>query len=450
MRVLHVLVAVSMVSTVTFASAQAPATKPSTAKPATAKPAAATAPSADKDKDDSNPVPNSPFPVGPPTRGGEELDKIHKADIAWRETQRGYQAPGRAQRVQPAVLRAVDPVTQQKALEHFESVKAQLDKLPKDGMSQAEKINLEIYIYQIDTQIDGQKFKEWEKPVNSLETFWSGVQGTGQRGFRTEKDYENFLLYMADIPRFYDENIANMKAGLARGFTPPKITLNGRDQTIAPIANATSADVTPFWKPFLHMPSSINTAEQARLRAEAKKVIEGTVIPEYKVLLAFWNNEYYPHTATSIAAESLPDGKAYYKSQIKRYTTLDMSAEQIHEFGLAEVAKIHQEMLDTIAEAKFQGDFPAFLKFLRTDPQFYAKTPEELMGDASYMMKRVRRQGRPLLRLHAARTLRHPSHSGSRLRPTSPLASAARAGSRSTSTTCLRGPSLRCPGAHPA
>jgi uncharacterized protein (DUF885 family) len=337
--------------------------------------------------EDGNPVPVSPFPAGPPSKGGLELNAIHKADTTWREAQRGYQPFGRQQRVQPAVLRAVDPATQQKALEHFESVKAQLDKLPKDEMSQAERMNLEIYLYQIDTQIDGQKFKEWEKPVTSLETFWTGVQGTGDRGFRTEKDYDNFLAWMMDIPRFYTENIANMRAGLARGFTPPKITLKGRDQTIAPIANATSAEATPFWKPFLHMPSTINTAEQARLRAEAKKEIEQTVIPEYKVLLAFWNDDYYPHTQTSIAAESLPDGKAYYKAQIKRYTTLDMTAEEIHAFGLVEVAKIHQEMLDTMAQAKFQGDFPAFLTFLRTDPQFYAKTPEQLLGQASYIMK---------------------------------------------------------------
>jgi uncharacterized protein (DUF885 family) len=106
-------------------------------------------------------------------------------------------------------------------------------------MSESERINLEIYRYQIGTLIDGQKFKEWEKPVNSLETFWSGVQGTGQRGFRTEQDYLNYLTWLTDIPRFFDENIANMRAGLARGFTPPKVTLAGRDQTIAPIAKAT-------------------------------------------------------------------------------------------------------------------------------------------------------------------------------------------------------------------
>jgi uncharacterized protein (DUF885 family) len=301
--------------------------------------------------------------------------------------QRGYVDPRRINRIQPKELRSVDPATQEKEYEHLKSVAAQLDKLDVAGMNESERINLEIFRYQIGTQMDGQKFKEWEKPVNSLETFWSGAQGTGQRGFRTEQDYLNFLLWMADIPRFYDENIANMRAGLARGFTPPKITLNGRDQTIAPIANAKSADQTPFWKAFTHMPSTINTAEQARLRAEAKKVIEGQVIPEYQKLLVFWNDEYYPKTVKSIAATDLPDGKAYYNAQIKRYTTLDMPAEEIHALGLVEVAKIHQEMLDTMAEAKFDGDFQAFLKFLRTDPQFYPKTKEELLGAASYMMK---------------------------------------------------------------
>ncbi len=387
MRVSRVSVAVSMLYPLTFALSQMVPAKPAPAAAAKqaaatpAKPGTAAAPA------DEGPAPLSPFPSGPPSKAGAELNAIHKADTTWREAQRGGQPFGRQQRVQPTVLRAVDPATQAKALEHFEGVKAQLDKLNKSEMSEAEQMNLEIYLYQIDTQIDGQKFKEWEKPVNSLETFWTGVQSSGQRGFRTEQDYLNYLQWLNDIPRFFDENIANMKAGLARGFTPPKITLAGRDGMIAPIAHAKSAEETPFWKAFTRMPSTVNTAEQARLRAEAKKTIETVIIPEYGKLLAFWNNEYYPNTVKSIAATDLPDGKAYYKAQIKRYTTLDMSAEDIHAFGLGEVAKIHQEMLDTIVEAKFQGDFPAFLKFLRTDPQFYAKTPEELLGKTSYMMK---------------------------------------------------------------
>lgn len=385
MRAIRVLVAVSILSTLSTATAQAPATR-SAAKATAAKPAVTATTSAAK-TDDGNPVAISPFASGPPSKAGLELQAIHQADTKWRESQRGAQPLRQIGRIQPTALRSVDPVTQQKTLEHFQSVAAQVDKLDLAGMTEAERINVKIYRYQIDTQIDTQKFKEWEKPVNSLESFWAGVQGAGQRGFRTEQDYLNYLVWLTDIPRFFDENIANMRAGLARGFTPPKVTLAGRDQTIALVAKATSADQTPFWKAFTKMPSTINAAEQARLRAEGKKVIEAQVIPAYKPLLAFWNDEYYPHTQTSIAAESLPDGKAYYKAQIRRYTTQDLSAEEIHAFGLAEVAKIHQEMLETMAEAKFEGDFPAFLKFLRTDPQFYPKTEDELLGKVSYMMK---------------------------------------------------------------
>ncbi|HEY9138778.1 MAG TPA: DUF885 family protein [Terriglobus sp.] len=387
MRVLRTWAVVPLCSVIAVvAVAQTPA-KPKPAVAAKTAAPAAPATTAAATTEDGSPVPASPFPQGPPSKSGLELVAIHKADLAWRETQRGYRPPGARQRVQPSVLPAVDAATQQKALEHYEGVKAQLDKLSKDGMSESELMNLEIYQYQVSTQIADKKFKEYEKPVNSLESFWTETQGTGQRGFRTEKDYENYLLWMADIPRYFNENIANMRAGAARGFTPPKITLAGRDKMIEPVANATSAEATPFWKAFTKMPSTVNTAEQARLRAEGKKVIEAQVIPAYKTLLTFWNTEYYPKTQTSIAAESLPDGKAYYKAQIKRYTTLDLTAEEIHNIGLAEVAKIHQEMLDTMAEAKFQGDFPAFLKFLRTDPQFYAKTPDELLGKVSYMMK---------------------------------------------------------------
>ena len=254
-------------------------------------------------------------------------------------------------------------------------------------MSEPERVNLMVYRAQIETLEDSQKFKEWEKPVTSMAAFWSGVESGGERPFRTEQDYLNYLSWLADLPRFFDENIANMRAGVARGYTPPKVTLTGRDGMISPTATAKTADETRYWKPFVHMPRAVNDAEQARLRAEAKKVIEGQVIPEYQKLLTFWNTEYFPRAVKSTAAADLPDGKAYYTAQIKRYTTTEMTPEEIHAFGLAEVAKIHQEMLDTMKEAKFEGDLPAFLNFLRTDPQFYAKTPDELLDKASRMAK---------------------------------------------------------------
>jgi len=373
MRVPRVLAAVSTVAVSllsTTATAQAPAAKPS-AKTATARPT------------NGDPAPKKPVLPG---KQDAQLIAIYKADEAWRESQRGAEDMRHPEKIL-AMLPTVDPAQQQKELDHWRSIQSQIAKLAGAQMSEPERVNLEVYRYQIDALADEQKFKEYERPVTSIESFWAGLLEIPRNPFRNEQDFLNYLSWLADIPRFFDENIANMKTGEARGFTAPKITLNGRDQSIAMVASAKSADATTFWMPFKHMPRSVNEAEQARLRAEAKKIIEQQVLPSYQRLLTYWNTEYYPNTVKSTAAQDLPDGKAYYRSLIKRFTTLDMPPEEIHAFGLLEVAKIHQEMLDTMAEAKFQGDLPAFLHFLRTDPQFYATTPEDLMKTAAMEAK---------------------------------------------------------------
>ena len=314
------------------------------------------------------------------------LKAIYTEDEVWRRAQRGAGDPDRPDQIL-SELRLVDPATQQKKLEHWQHVLALLDALKPAQMSEPERVNFEVYHAQIVSLLNAQKFKEFERPVNSDSTFWSGAEFVVRKPFRTEQDYENYLQWLADLPRYFDENVANMRSGLARGFTPPKVTLAGRVETIAPTANARSADTTVYWKPFAKMPAAVNPAEQARLRAEAKKVIENSVVPAYAKLLPFWRDEYVPHAQPSLAAEDLPDGKAYYRAQILEFTTLNMTPEEIHQIGLSELDKIHTEMLETMKEAGFDGDLPAFLKFLRTDPQFYAKTPEELLKDGAWIAK---------------------------------------------------------------
>ena len=137
------------------------------------------------------------------------------------------------------------------------------------------------------------------------------------------------------------------------------------------------------------MPSSIPAAEQARLRAAALAAIKQDVIPAYARLLDFMRDEYIPKARTDIAAEDLPDGKAFYQAQIREYTTLDMTPDAIHQLGLQQVAIIHQQMLETIRQTGFKGSFADFLHFLRTDPRFYAKTPDELLKDAAWIAKEV-------------------------------------------------------------
>jgi uncharacterized protein (DUF885 family) len=137
------------------------------------------------------------------------------------------------------------------------------------------------------------------------------------------------------------------------------------------------------------MPATIPAAQQQALRAEAVDAIRTSVLPAYRKLLQFYRTEYYPKSRTTIAARDMPEGDAYYRANIRQYTTTDKSPEEIHQLGLQEVARIDAEMRKTMAETGFKGSFDQFLVFLKTDPQFYAKTPDELMGVSSYVAKRT-------------------------------------------------------------
>ncbi len=316
-----------------------------------------------------------------------KFQAIYKAEWTWRRSEfpRGEDDEST---ISPRLAK-VDAATQQRRLDHWQGVAHELEGVSEKDLSPDEAVNYEVYKDQIATLISQQTFREYEKPFNSDSQFWSSLNFTASRTFHNAQDYRNWISQMRDIPRWFDDETVNMKAGLARGFTPPKATLVGRDKSVSNVSQAPDAEHTLFWKPFQHMPQSVTPAEQAQLKAEAKTVIEKAVQPAYAKLLTFLDTDYIPHTTDVLAAESLPDGKAYYRAQIKEFTTLDMDPEAIHQLGLSEVAKIHAQMLDVMKETGFQGDFPAFLQFLRTDPQFYVKDPQALLDRAARIAKRV-------------------------------------------------------------
>jgi len=233
------------------------------------------------------------------------------------------------------------------------------------------------------------RFKDHEKPFNSDSSFWAEVTGAAQRPLRNLGDYRGYLRLLADIPRYFSEQTVNMRAGLSRGFSVPRVTLTGRDASIAAVADSREPEKNPFYAPFNKMPSKFSDAERAELRTAALKVISESVLPAYTDLLNFIRNEYTKKARKELDAESFPDGKAYYQSKIREFTTLDLTPDAIHKIGLEEVAKIHEEMVATMKKTDFKGDFPAFLKFLRSDPQFYAKSKEELLMRAAWISKRV-------------------------------------------------------------
>jgi uncharacterized protein (DUF885 family) len=268
----------------------------------------------------------------------------------------------------------------------WQEVLAKLDAIPRAELSAAEQLNYDVYHPQIEVLIEDQKFRGFEMPANADTTFWTNLGYTARSPFRTVQDYRHWITQMKDIPRYFREQMDEMRAGLKRGFTPPQVTLQGRDASITAVTEV-APEASLFYTPFKDM-QGIPAADQKSLRDEAILTIRDTVQPAYRELLKFMRSEYVPGARTTLGAYDLPDGKAFYQSKIREFTTLDEDPAAIHAFGEAEVARLHEQMLGAMKDSGFKGDFPAFLKFLRSDPQFQAKTPEELLMRAAWIAKR--------------------------------------------------------------
>ncbi len=311
----------------------------------------------------------------------KQLTAIYTAEWQWRQSLTGDDTQVAAH------LPDVSPAAQQSQLKYWQGIETQLAAMDQTKLSPAGRETYAVYKSEIDAFVAAQTFRDYEKPFNSDSAFWSDLTYPADGNFRTEQDYRNYISQLSEIPRYFAQQIDNMKAGEARGFTPPKVTIEGRDTSVAAVANLKTPQDAAFYKPFITMPATIPADVQASLRAQAAQVIATQVVPAYRTLLAYLDSDYIPHAQTALGASAYPDGAAYYQSKIREFTTLDLTPAQIHQIGLEQVALIHSQMLEVMHEAKFDGDFPAFLKFLRTDPQFYAKTPQELLDRAAWIAK---------------------------------------------------------------
>lgn len=321
----------------------------------------------------------------PPSKEADaRLRALYTSEWQWREEQLADSED--SQRPIVDHLSKVDPDSQQMRLRYWEKVLAQLEAIPRQELSQGEQLNYDIYRPQIQALVASQRFRDYEMPANSDTTFWTNLTYTARRPFRSPQDYRNWIAQLRDVPRYFREQMNEMRAGAKRGFTPPRVTMEGRDASIKSVSDV-APDATILYSPFKEMPG-ISGAEQESLRAEAVKTIRDTVQPAYRELLKFMRTEYVPAMRQTLAAEQLPEGTAFYRSKILEYTTLDMTPQAIHELGEKEVARLHAQMQEVMQETGFKGDFPAFLQFLRSDPQFYARTPQELLMHAAWIAKR--------------------------------------------------------------
>ena len=266
---------------------------------------------------------------------------------------------------------------------------AELDAIDRDKLSEENRINLTILRGQVQNSVDEYVFNAHYMPLTSEYGFHSSLSFMiSSSDYTKPQDYQLYLAKLQQIPRYFSQNIGWMRKGLEVGLTQPKAVLEGYQDSITAyiVDDATQSE---FYKPFLNNTAGLSDSEFAALQKQAQTIIKEQVIPAYQGYLTFFNNEYQPGARADIGISSTPNGKAFYENRAKYYTTTDMTPKEIHELGLQEVARIRAEMEKIIEKVGFEGSFADFVHFLRTDPQFYAKTPKDLLKEASYIAKKM-------------------------------------------------------------
>ena len=254
-----------------------------------------------------------------PSTADVKVKSLYEAEWSWRAKELGGQDTDDAPKA--GYLPQVDAGSQQRRLTYWKDALARLDAIPENDLV-TEKVNAAVFRAVLEAFIAQRTFRTYEAPFNSGSSFW--LELAPRSGFANAAEYHAYLGRMKDVPRYFDQEVENMRAGLKRGFTAPRVTIQGRDQTIVPFTN-TDPDQNPFFGPFKEMPPGVPQNEREALSAEARELIRHQVAPRYAKLLPFIRDEYIPHARASIAAEQLPDGKNFYRAQIREYTTLDLT-----------------------------------------------------------------------------------------------------------------------------
>ena len=320
----------------------------------------------------------------------ERFKSLYEREWSWRQDEYPQLGTYVGNHARDGELGHVDETSQQRRLKQLEVFQRELQQIPVAELPPADQVNYAIYRDQLANSIGAIRVRGYLLPMTSDSSFYADLTQMGESAPQsTRADYENYIKRLDAIPAYFDEHIDLLKKGVKIGMTLPQVVLQGRDGPMRDIAESTDIQQNPFYKPFLKMPATMKAEEAESLRRDAQKAIREKVIPAYAKLHKYFVNDYVPKARKTLGAYQLPDGKEYYRQQIREYTTTDLSPDEIHNIGLREVARIRAEMEKVMKEAKFDGDFAAFLKFLRTDPQFYAKTPRELLMTASYIDKRI-------------------------------------------------------------
>lgn len=257
------------------------------------------------------------------------------------------------------------------------------------SLSEQEQIDHAILAYRLADEIDQYRFAAHLMPLTSESGFHTFLAMSFQRSnLRQIADYELYLQRLAAIPTYMAQQTALMQQGLAQGITQPKVVLKGFEQSISSYI-AQQPEQSVFFQPLRRKPEGLDEQQWQQFRQQAITLIQTQVNPAFQAFYDFMVEDYLPGARESIAASDLPNGSAFYQNRLEHYTTLQLTPTQVHETGLAEVARIRAEMQQVIDSLGFEGSFAEFIHFLRTDPQFYATSADELMRYAAWLSKRA-------------------------------------------------------------
>ncbi|HVN34122.1 MAG TPA: DUF885 domain-containing protein [Casimicrobiaceae bacterium] len=308
--------------------------------------------------------------------------------FAWREDPLTATAEG--VRTYDNRLPSVTPDAQARRLAADEDFLRRLHDIDRASLNKQEGISYDIFEFMVASRVTSAQYREWRLPFNSDSGFFSDLlQLDSLHDPQTTKQYEDYIARLDEIPRYFDENIANARTGMREGFTLPAAVIDGVSSIVA-AAQYKAPEDSPFWRPFASFADRLPDSDRERLSDAAKAALAHAVMPAYTAFQRFFEREYRPAARSTIGASALPNGRAYYGDLVRYFTTLpDATPESIHRAGVAEVARIRAEMEAIVREVGFNGSFAEFLAFLRTDPRFYAKTADALLYQAAWICKEI-------------------------------------------------------------
>ena len=272
---------------------------------------------------------------------------------------------------------------------HFsQSVMNDLEKIPVKSLNQNDLISLELMKFSTDNDLKQYELKQYLNPILSDDGFHIDFVGYSSTVIRNSKDAKEYLRKLNAFPAYVSDNMDLIRRGLKAGICQPAVVIEGFSSTYNNHIVDT-VEKSMFYRPLKEKPAAFSETEWKAIQEEGREAIRNIVIPQYRRIKKFYEEEYIPNTRKTLGATSFPNGQAYYQQRISYYTTTSMTYEEVYQTGLKEVARIEAEMNDIMKEVGFRGTLKEFIATLRTDERFYATSPEALLKEASFIAKNI-------------------------------------------------------------